>query len=363
MKFRRMEIEEWFDRYQYEVAYDIGESGVKYFSLSDFDLDLSRLHLRYGHHRGNPILRELVARDYEGLSEENVAVTTGASEANFALIVTLMDPDDHMVIEFPNYPSLYEVPRSLGLQYDLLRLDFHNSFRLDVQELESRIHENTKLVILTRPHNPTGSTLTLTELEEVIELVESRGLYLLLDETYRELAFGDVLPPAASLSSKAISVTTMSKAYGLPGIRIGWVAANKEIIERVVSAREQLTICNSIIGEAVAEAALERKDAVLEGVRKRIEGNFEVLRSWFNRQNLLRWASPSGGVVCFPYLGKKTDQLCTDLAERYKTFTVPGFCFGMDEFLRIGFGGDREELTQGLTNLEETLRASSVQQP
>jgi len=355
MKFRRMEIEEWFDRYQYEVEYDIGESGVKFFNLGDFDLN-ARIQLRYGYHRGNPCLRELIIRDYSEMSEENVVVTTGASEANFSIIASLVDSGDHMIIEHPNYPSLYEVPASLGLKFDFLRLDFNEKFRPQLNELEKLVKKNTRLVVLTHPNNPTGSTLTLKELEKVIDLAESNDFYLLLDETYREISYGDSLPPAATLSSNAISVTTMSKAYGLPGIRIGWVVADRRVLEGVVAVREQLSICNSVIGEAIAENVLKRKTPFLKNIRKKVIENLEILETWFNKQSRLEWVPPSGGVVCFPHYSGKTDKLCRILAEKYRTFTVPGYCFGMDEYLRIGFGGEKEELKEGLKRVEEAVK-------
>jgi len=308
MNFRRMEIEEWFDRYQYEVECDIGESGVKFFNLGDFELN-ARIQLRYGYHRGNPSLRELVVRDYGGMSEENVVITTGASEANFAIIASLIDSGNHLIVEHPNYPSLYEVPASLGLKFDFFRLDFDEKFKPQLDELEKLVKKNTKLVVLTHPNNPTGSALTLKELEKVIDLAESNNFHLLLDETYRELSHGDSLPPAATLSSNAISVTTMSKAYGLPGVRIGWAVADKKVIEDVVAVREQLTICNSVIGEAIAENVLERKTSFLGNIRKKVIENLEILKTWFNEQSCLEWVPPSGGVVCFPHYRGKTDRL------------------------------------------------------
>lgn len=356
MNFRRMAIEEWFDKYQYEIDYDIGESGVKFFDLKTLGMDLANIQLRYGYHKGNPKLRELISEQYDGLSSENIAVTTGASEANFAVIASIIDSHDHMIIEHPNYPSNYEVPTSLNMNFDFLKLKFEEKFRPNTGRLESLLRKNTKLVSLTNPNNPTGSTLTEEELLKLIDLAESNNFYLLLDETYHELYFGKPPPPAASLSSKAISISSMSKAYGLPGIRIGWVAADKSIIDAVCAVREQLTISNSSLGEAVAEAVLKRKDDLLKEIKVRVRSNLTILEEWFSKQKNLDWIPPSGGVVCFPRFRTSTKNLCRILVEKYRTFVVPGYCFGLDEFFRLGFGGNREELIKGLKCVDSVIR-------
>lgn len=225
-----MPLEDWFDTYQYEVNYDIGESGVKYLSLGALGEKPREVQLRYGHHRGSPELRSMICEQYDSLGPDRICVTTGSSEANFAVIASLVDRSDHMIVEHPNYPSLYEVPRSLELSHDLLPLVYEEGFKPNLKKLEELMKPNTKLVTLTHPNNPTGSVISEQSLREVLQLVESHGAYLLHDETYRELSFGKPPPPAATLSDRAISMTTMSKAYGLPGIRIGWIAGPKQLI-------------------------------------------------------------------------------------------------------------------------------------
>ena len=352
-----MPLEDWFDSYQYEIDYDIGESGVKYQNLESLGLDLSHVPLRYGHHRGNPELRSLIAEQYDGLSADRIAVTTGSSEANFAIIASLVDASDHMIVEHPNYPSLYEVPRSLGLPYDLFRLVYEKGFEPDLEELERLIRPTTKLITLTHPNNPTGSVISEKKLREAIELAESHGAFLLHDETYRELCFEKPPPPAATLSDSAISMTTMSKAYGLPGIRIGWIAGPKRIIDSIRAVREQVTICNNALGETVALYALKEKDKLIKSVKLRVQRNFDVLRRWMAKQNALEWVAPKGGVVAFPRLRNdtSTEQICRNLVTKYRTFTIPGYTFEMKRHMRIGFGGEAEEMEQGLIRLERAF--------
>ena len=229
--------------------------------------------------------------------------------------------------------------------YSLYFLEYEEGFRFNLEKLSKLVRPETKLICVTHPNNPAGSVLTKNELEELIQFAESRDLYVLVDETYRELSFEEIPPLAATLSPKAISITTMSKSYGIPGIRIGWVAANEELIDSVRAVREQITICNSALGEQIAFSVLQRKNVFLKKIKEKIMDNFQIVKTWIEKRDDLEWIIPSGGVVGFPRLveDKPSDDLCRRLIERYRTFVVPGYCFRMPRYFRVGFGGDREE--------------------
>ncbi len=366
MWFKRMELEIWFDKYQYAIDYDIGESAVKTLSVKDIDIDLETILLRYGYHSGRPDLREALAEQYPGLSGDHVIVTTGASEANFVVVSALVRPGDHVVVEHPNYPSLYEVPRSLGCDVSLYTLKFEKGFRPDMDELEKMITPQTKLVSLTHPNNPTGSMISEKDLHRVVELVESYDTYLLFDETYRHMAPDEnLLPPAASLSPNVISIASMSKCYGLPGIRMGWLATKSPyILDSAVAIREQLSISNNSLSEEIALSVLRRKDKFLADARSRIEPNRELVADWMSKQTDFEWVYPEVGVVCFPRIKEEVnvnpDELFRLLAEKYRTFVVPGRCFEMGErHFRIGYGADPGEIEQGLANLNKALNELS----
>ena len=366
MWFNRMELEIWFDKYQYAIDCDIGESAVKTLSVQDIDIDLEKVLLRYGYHTGHPDLREAVAGQYPGLSGDHIVVTTGASEANFVVVSALVKPGDHVIVEHPNYPSLYEVPRSLGCDVSLFTLKFENRFRPDLDELERMLTPRTKLVSLTHPNNPTGSMISEEDLRKVIELVESYETFLLFDETYRHMASDEnLLPPAASLSPNVISIASMSKCYGLPGIRTGWLATKSRfILDSAVAIREQLSISNNSLSEEIALSVLRRKDKFLADARNCIEPNRELVADWMSKQADFEWVSPEVGVVCFPRIKKDVnvnpEELYRLLAEKYRTFVVPGRCFEMDErHFRIGFGADIEEIEIGLSNLNNALNELS----
>ncbi|MFC2077988.1 aminotransferase class I/II-fold pyridoxal phosphate-dependent enzyme [Candidatus Bipolaricaulota bacterium] len=362
MRFARMPLEEWFDTHQYTIQFDIGESAVRTLSLDEIDIDLSRLRLRYGHHTGGPELRERVAAQYSGLSRENIVVTNGAAEALFDIASALLAPRDHVIVEHPNYPSNYEVPRSLGCEVDLLPLRFGDDFRPDLDELERQMTPATKLISLTHPNNPTGSVISEGELLRLIELAERFDCHLILDETYRDLVYSEPpLPAAASLSRNAISVSSMSKAFGVPGIRIGWMATqDAELLENVVAVREQVSICNSAFGEAVADAVLSRHHEYVSRARAAIATNLDLLTSWMRARSDLEWVPPAAGVVCFPRLSsdriEDPEALYRHLAKDRGTFVIPGRCFEQaNHFFRIGFGGEIAELGEGLMRLATAI--------
>jgi aspartate/methionine/tyrosine aminotransferase len=358
MAFKRMLIEEWFDTYQFQKDYDIGESGIKFKNLADLDIDLSQVDLRYGYHLGRPELRELIASQSDGLPASRIGVLNGAGEAIFALTAALVGPKDHVIVEVPNFPSLYEVPLSLDRDLTYFQLEFEDGFRPNLDRLKSLIKPQTRLIVLTHPNNPAGSVISRSELEELIALAEANHAYLLMDETYRELAFEPSPPLAASLSPNAISITSMSKAYGVPGIRIGWVAADEKIIEQVCAVREQVTICNSALGEVIALEILRRKEWILDEVKKNMMSNYAILDAWMRTRSDLEWISPQSGVVGFPRLVEdiESDDLCRLLVKKYRTFVVPGYCFGMPRYFRLGFGGNEAELRAGLDCLDKALR-------
>jgi aspartate/methionine/tyrosine aminotransferase len=358
LTFNRMPLEIWFDEYQFEVDYDIGESGTKFLTVNELDIDLNNVELRYGYHLGHPSLRKEIAKQYKGQSADNVAVTTGASEANFAIIAHLVGPKDHIIVEHPTYPSLYQVARSLNRNLTLFKLEWNDDFRPDMDKLRKLVKPNTKLITLTHPNNPTGSVITEAEIKEAIEIAEDAGAYLMLDETYRDLMFDSPPPLAASMSPNAISLTSMSKTWGLPGIRIGWAVADKSIIEAIRAVREQITICNSAIGEVIAKEVLRKKKDVLAIVMKAVRSNFKISKEWMEAQEWIEWIEPKSGVIGAPRLkrGGSTDKLCELLVTKYRTFTVPGSRMELEGYFRLGFGGEKDELIQGLKQLSKALK-------
>ena len=358
MKFKPFSLEDWFAKYELQCRINISESGVLPIDFSWFDVDIGDLRLHYSHMLGDLELRKLISRDYPGLSPDRILVTTGCIEANFVTFASLVQPGDHVIVEHPNYQQLYEVPRALGGKVDLLRLRYEDNFKLNVDALNEMITPKTKLVVISHPHNPTGSVVTLETLKDIIEIVEDNNLYLLSDEIYRELSFTHKpLPPAATLSDRAVSNASISKLHGLPGLRIGWMAADETIIDVAKEIRSYTTICNSTLSEYLSKLAFERKKELVARAEKIATTNLGVMEGWIESREDVDWIPPEGGLVTFPrfYRDVASTELCTLLAEKYKVFVVPSKCFDVEDHFRIGFGWSADELRRGLEFVGKAL--------
>jgi len=353
-----MPLEEWFDEFQFQ-AYNLGESSVSVFSLNEIKeicgLDFTHIHslpLRYGNHVGAYSLREVIARDYPGLRPENILVTTGAAEALFLIYTALLNPGDHIVVQHPNYPSHWSIPRALGCRITFLRADFDSNYAIDLERVDSFVSEGLKILAICNPNNPTGYIFNIEQLKALIKKAEKHNFILLVDEVYRDLTFNGQLPTAASLSPNAISIGSVSKAYGLPGLRIGWIATqNQEILKSALAIKEHITICNSSLTEAIATQILEKKHLLINRVKGHILQNYSLLKTWLLLHNdVLEYVEPKAGVVCLPrFKTEITIDFYRALAHDYNVFVIPGSCFEMsDKYFRVGFGGKREELEKGL---------------
>jgi aspartate/methionine/tyrosine aminotransferase len=365
MKYIRMPIEkESPEQFGYEkIKYNLTESSVRDRSLSDLGMKLENITLCYGDHFGIPQLRELIAQDGVGLSKDNVLVTAGASSALFIIATSLLKKGDHIVIAKPNYATNIETPRAIECDISYLNLSFENKFSIDVDELETLIRPNTKYVSLTCPHNPSGVMLDESELHKVIEIVTSKGCYLIIDETYREMTFGSVLPIAASIHPSVISVSSLSKTYGIPGIRIGWlITKNQDLLNLFLCAKEQIGICGSVVDESIAlEALSQKKEWILEN-NKRIQNGFEIVKNWIENEDYFEWIEPQGSCICFPRIKPDVriniDRFYDCLNNTYGTFVGPGHWFEQSRnHFRIGYAWPTlEELNKGLQGISNAVR-------
>src|SRR4051794_12515201 len=243
VRYRRMPIEvESPEQLGYDtIAYNLSESSVADRRLSDLgvDVDIGALVLCYGDHLGDPVLRDAFAAGGEELRADDVLVTPGAAAALFATATALLEPGDHMVVVRTNYATNLETPRAIGADVDIVDLSFDDGWRLDADRLAALVRDGvTRLISVTCPHNPTGTMFEAEVLAQLVGVAERSGAVLLVDETYRDLTHADPLPLAAALSPRAISVASMSKAYGLPGLRVGWaICRDPSVHEQLLAAK------------------------------------------------------------------------------------------------------------------------------
>lgn len=368
MLYKRMPIEiEAPEGFGYEnIDCNLSESSFTDQRLSDLGININDLVLLYGDHKGKPELRELLASEI-GFSAEDVLITSGAATALFIVATSLLEKGDHLVVTRSNYATNIETPRAIGAEISFLELKFENNFEFDIKELEEKITPQTKLVSLTYPHNPTGVMIDESKLRAIIDLIEKKNTYLLFDETYRETCFVEKLPVAATLSDRVISISSMSKSYGLPGIRIGWLfSRNKQLMETFLAAKEQICITNSVIDEEIAFQYLKRKDELFAPNSQMIKKNFSILKQFMDQQNVLEWVEPKGGCVCFPRIKKEvnvdTDKFHDILLNKYATYVGRGHWFEQDaRYMRIGYSWDKtEKLEKGLQNILRAIEGAKI---
>jgi aspartate/methionine/tyrosine aminotransferase len=363
VRYRRLPIEiESPEELGYDaIANNLSESSFSDRTLGDYgiDVDPSELLLQYGDHLGAPALREQVAADADALDPGDVIVTAGAAPALFIVATALLEEGDHALVASPNYATNLETPRVIGADLELLELSFENGWTLDLDELEARLRPETRLVSLTYPHNPTGAMIDAETLASAVAIVERHGnARLLIDETYRELSYGDPLPPVASLSERAIGISSMSKTYGLPGLRIGWLTCrDRELAETLLAAKEQILICGATIDEEVAGRVLIERERILPPIRSKIDRHLGLVRDWMAGQDIFEWVEPAAGVVGFVRVRAEhsfdADRFYDSLLADHGTYVGPGHWFGQDRrAFRLGFAWpETDELERGLTGL------------
>lgn len=365
MDFPRMPIEaESPEQLGYErLRFNLTESSVRDRAFGEFGLDLNGLSLCYTDHLGHPRLRETIAqRAGGGLGADDVLLAAGAASALFIVAVTLLNPGDHMIVVRPNYATNIETPRILRCEVDCLDLSFEQGFQLDIDRLAGLIRPTTRLISLTTPHNPTGVSMSADAVRAVIRLAERAGAHVLFDETYRDMSFVEKAPVAAGLSDRAISVAFLSKSYGIPGIRLGWILArDPQLMHRFLCAKEQIGICGSVVDEAIGFAAYAGAEAWLAQSGAFLRRAFATVADWVAGEPLIEWVAPDGGCVCFPRIRADAG---IDTAAFYRSlndkgaYVGPGHWFEQsDRYFRLGYGWPTpEELAGGLAAISGVLR-------
>lgn len=360
-------LERWMTTYETRVEYDLAESGIHPMTTAEllaFDPeaekrahDLLNLPLNYSEARGTLELRRRIAATYDGLTPDDILVTTGAIEANYVLFNALLAPGDEVVSVFPAYQQLYSVPEAIGCTVRTVSLREENAYRYDVDELRRLISDRTRMIVINTPHNPTGSALCASDCTAIYALAESVGAYILADEAYRWLTVDEkpLAPPMRDLGPRAVSVGTLSKPFGIPGIRLGWIAATAEIAARCWSYRDYTSLSPAVLSDYLACLALEHRDAILERTHRISARNLATIRAFLaEHRDLFTWIEPQGGLLgLLRYnLDLPSEVVANRLAEEARVMLAPGSAFGMEGRLRLGIGAQPDRFEAGLRQAE-----------
>jgi len=328
------------------------------------------LPLSYTQTFGSPTLREAIAATYPGLSAADILCFAGAEEGIYVGMRTLLCAGDHAIVMTPNYQAAETLPMSI-CEVTGVPLVESDDWALDVDAIQAAVRPNTRLISVNFPNNPTGAVPARAAFDALIELCRRRGIWLFSDEVYRGLERSDAdrIPQAAELYERGISLNVMSKSYGLPGLRIGWVACrDRDLLARMERYKHYLSICNSAPSEVLAEIALKARDTLLARNRGLVIENLQRLDAFFARfESLFEWKAPKGGCVAFPrYLGSESVEVfCRRLIEEAGVLLLPASIYRSEltdtprDRFRIGFG--RANLPAGVQAMQAWL--SGAQSP
>ena len=368
-EFQPFAMERMMSRHEQDVAYNLSESGVHPMPLRELISDdpaivdeLLDTELNYPHANGIPELRQRIAALYPGATADNVLVTTGAIEANYNTVRTLLSPGDGIAIMLPNYMQVWGLAKNHGLSLDTFRLHEQTGWSIDAGELDEAVGDNTRLVAVCNPNNPTGHILSEKEMEQIIAAADRVGAWILADEVYAgaERETDEQTPSFYGRYHKVIATGSISKAYGLPGLRIGWVVGPSDIVGQVWARHEYTTIAATMLSNKLATIALSSdvRPRIIERTRGYIRRGYPVLEEWMNRrQGILETTPPQAAAIAF--IRYRMDINSTDFTERLRkeksVLIVPGDHFGMDRFVRVSFGLPHDYLTAGLDRIYELV--------
>ena len=366
MKIETFLLERWMTRHETSVRYDIAESGILPLSTDDLLAfepperrdetlrQLLRLPLGYSEARGTAELRGMLADTYARGDADHILVTTGAIEANYLLFNVLLDAGDHMVAPYPAYQQLYSVPQAIGCDVSLWHVGPDTGYRYDLNELERLVTPRTKVIVVNTPHNPTGAMLPPADAARVHAIAESVGATVIGDEAYRWLAVPDGEPfaePFFDLGPRGVSVGTLSKPFGLPGLRIGWIAGPPDLIQACWSMRDYISLSPGKLNDALAQLGMRHRERIVARNTEIIRANLASAEKWIaDRSAFISWTPPRGGLLALLKYDLPIDSLplADKLAQEYSVMLAPGSAFGYERHLRLGVGQRPDIFATGL---------------
>ncbi len=374
---RPFALEVFFSKWEFTARYHLCASDMQSMTISDLlamadAADRSawdQLYLGYTETWGSPTLRETIAATYDTITSDQVLSFVGAEEGIFAAMHALLGPDDHAITVIPNYQSVESVPLSI-CDTTGIALDPKNNWNLDLDQVRDAIRPNTRVICVNFPHNPTGKIISRQDLDSLIAMARPRGIYIFSDEVYRPLERRPEirLPQVADLYERGLSLGVMSKAYGLPGIRVGWVACKDvELLGMLERLKHYTSLCSPAPSELLAQIALKSREKILTRNRALVTSNLLILEAFFaEHAHLFEWVLPDGGCIGYPrYLGPEGVEIfAKELVEKSGVLLLPASVYQSDlgatptDRFRVGYG--RANMEEGLAAMRSHLRKQAA---
>jgi aspartate/methionine/tyrosine aminotransferase len=360
-------MERWQSTYEHRVAINLSESGVhpmtvaELLALAGREEGVDGIRLAYGQSNGSDELRDRIANLYPGATEASVLVTVGGAEANFVGHWHLLEPDRPAAVMLPNYMQVPGMVENFGAPLLPFHLREETGWQPDLDELEDALKAGATFILVTNPNNPTGACLSSEAMDGIVALADRFGAWILSDEVYCGAEVeGEETPSFWGRTDRVVVTNSLSKAYGLPGLRLGWVVGPAGLIQDLWGRTDYTTISPASLSDHLATVALEpdTRARILQRTRGIIRENFGAVREWIESQaGLFSYRPPDAGAIC--YVRYRSDVNSSDFAEKLRAekdlLVVPGDHFGMDRYLRLGFGNPRDELMDGLGRIAEAF--------
>jgi len=366
VRLRTFDMERWESTWENRVQYNLSESGVHALKVNellggDYDEFLGQ-YLGYGQTNGTEELRRTVAAIYPGAEAGNILITNGSAEANFVTMWSFLERGAEFVIMLPNYMQIWGLVKTFQAKVKPFKLhEAQSEWRPDIRALKKAVSRKTKLIAVCNPNNPTGATMQEDTIDEICETTKKVGAWILSDEVYQGAELdGRTTPSFWGKYDKVIVNSGLSKAYGLPGLRIGWIATTKELAAKLWSYHDYTTIGPSALSDYLARRVLkpEMRARILGRTRGILQKNLPVVKAWVDRdRNNFSFTPPRAGAIAYVKYNLKinSSEFAERLLKEKSTLVVPGDHFGMDGYLRIGYGPPEDYLTAGLKRIDELV--------
>jgi len=362
-------VEMWMNEWETKCEYNLAETCVESLTIqellslagrSDSALsDIGSMKMTYGAIEGSQQLRKAISALYEKQSVENILVTHGTIGANMLVHKSLVSAGDKVVCVVPTYQQHYSIPASIGAEVHQLRLQEKDGFLPDLDALRVLSKDGVKMIAINNPNNPTGALMNVEILEEVASIAREADAWVLCDEVYRgtDQVGGGLTASIADIYEKGISTASMSKAFSLAGLRLGWIASSKEALEAVSIHRDYDTIAVGMIDDYFATIALESYERILARSQDITRGNLSLLEDWVEKESLVSWIKPkSGTTALLKYdLPINSRDLCVKILQETGVMFTPGSALSMEGYLRIGYANTPGIIKTGLDRVSEFL--------